>query len=169
MMDRYSVDNQIHGFSTQGGLKREDLFLKEIPSSHPLAKRYEDIPCVIIRSEIVADRSALICLHEQGTMAVESLPWIRQTASKGVVIVGIDASKKDPLGKRVAKILSGMTYLALRLEIVDPECICFWGEGEPGVWAFLASVLDERVAGLILDSVPFEIATALLIQSYSRL
>lgn len=157
MEDRYSVDSLARGIRTQGGLRREEFYLKEISSGHPLEDRYENIPCVLIRSESFSERSALIYLHEEGSVVLDRSSWIREIASGGVILLGIGISRGDPLGKIVVKVLRGVSYLNLRRDIVDPERIFCWGKGEPGMWGLLSAALDERVSGLIMEEVPLEL------------
>ncbi|MCC6588993.1 MAG: acetylxylan esterase [Bryobacterales bacterium] len=71
-----------------------------------------------------------------------------------------DAIGGNLAAERSHDILRGLDVLATH-EQVDPKSIYLVGRGVKGIWALLAAVADERIAGLWIDGTPYSYADAL--------
>lgn len=156
-VDLYSVDSLTRGIRTQDGLKIEELYLKEIGDPTPSEDRYGNIPCILLQSTGLSERSALIYLQEEGSTPLDTASWLKEVARGGVIVLGMNVSKEGSLGRTVARVLKGVSYLNLRRDIVDYGQIFLWGNGEPGVWGLLSAILDERASGVVLEEAPREV------------
>ena len=166
MKDPYRADTITLGIETRGALTREELYLKEMGSPTPRIDVYQNIRCVMFHSGASSNRWSLLCLDQRGPGVVEGTDWIQETAKSGVTVVGTDITVEQSVAQKqsvaqeqsVAQILSRIlrvvSYLDLRRDIVDARHALLCGTGEYGMWALIAGILDERVAGIIMIDPP---------------
>ncbi len=152
--DPYSADTITLGIETRGALTREELYLKEMGSPTPRIDVYQNIRCVMFHSGASSNRWSLLCLDQRGPGVVEGTDWIQETAKSGVTVVGTDITVDLSDAQLLSRILRVVSYLDLRRDIVDARHALLCGTGEYGMWALIAGILDERVAGIIMIDPP---------------
>ena len=69
-------------------------------------------------------------------------------------MVGTDITVELSVAQLLSRILRVVSYLDLRRDIVDARHTLLCGTGEYGMWALIAGILDERVAGIIMIDPP---------------
>ncbi len=156
--DPYSADTITLRIDTAHGLYREELYLKEMGSPTPKLEVYGNIPCVLIRSETSTERASIIFSHAGKPSELIDIPWVRKAAGAGTKIVGADIDPDETHANATARILRVVSYLCLRKDIIDPDRIFLFGNGIYGMWALVAGIIDERVAGVILVDPMFELS-----------
>jgi hypothetical protein len=152
--DLYSADSITLSIETKDDLTREELYLKEMGSPTPRIDVYQNIHCVMFHSGISSNRWALLCLDQRGPDVIEETDWLQETAKSGVAVVGTDITVKNSAANTLSRILRVVSYLDLRRDIVDAQHTLVCGTGEYGLWALIAGILDERVAGIIIIEPP---------------
>ena len=158
--DPYSADTITLGIETKDGLTREELYLKEMGSPTPQIDVYQNIHCVMSHSGELSNRWAILCLDQGGTDVIEGTDWLRETAKSGATVVGTDITVVQSVAQELSvtqllsRILRVVSYLDLRRDIVDARHTLICGTGEYGLWALIAGILDERVAGIIMIDPP---------------
>jgi hypothetical protein len=158
-VDLHSVDSLTRGIQTQNGVKVEELYLKEMGDPTPSEDRYRNIPCTLLHSTEVSERIALIYLQAaEPAPLLEAASWLKAVIRRGIIVLGMRISQDDALGRTVARVSKGVSYLTLRRDLVDDRQIVLWGNGEPGVWGLLAAILDERASGVVLETPPRELS-----------
>jgi hypothetical protein len=157
-LDLHSVDSLTRGIRTQDGVNQEELYLKEMGDPTPSEDRYGNIPCLLLHSTEVSKRIALIYLQEaEPAPLLDTASWLTEVTRSGVIVLGMRISTDGGLGRTVARVTKGVSYLTLRRDLVDYRRIILWGRGEPGVWGLLSAVLDERASGVVLETPPQEL------------
>ena len=156
-IDLHSVDSLTRSIITQDHFRIESFSLKEVSSPSPSEDRFENVPCVLIQSTSSTLRSTLIYINDDEEIKLDNPTWVREAACEGLVVLGMNLPKGEPLRKAVAKSLKGVSYLDLRRDIVDHGEIFFWGKEEPGVWGLISAVLDDRVKGVVIENPPNEL------------
>jgi len=158
--DPYSADTITLGIETKDGLTREELYLKEMGSPTPKIDVYQNIHCVMSHSGESSNRWALLCLDQKGPVVIEETDWLQDTAKSGVTVVGTDITGEHSDAnvhsdaQSLSRILRVVSYLDLRRDIVHARHTLVCGTGEHGLWALIAGILDERVAGIIMIDSP---------------
>jgi len=85
---------------------------------------------------------------------IEGTDWLQDAAQSGVTVVGTDITVELSVAQLLSRILRVVSYLDLRRDIVDARHALLCGTGEYGMWALIAGILDERVAGIIMIDPP---------------
>lgn len=152
--DPYSADTITLGIETRDGLTREELYLKEMGSPTPRIDVYQNIHCMMSHSGGSSNRWAILCLDQRGPDVIEGTDWLRDAAQSGVTVVGTDITVELSVAQLLSRILRVVSYLDLRRDIVDARHTLLCGTGEYGMWALIAGILDERVAGIIMIDPP---------------
>lgn len=152
LVDRYSVDTLTQEIITQNDIIIERYLLKAMSSPSPRKELYENIPCTIVRSTHTLRRIAVILLEMTSFSPLETVPRTHELLTQGYIIFYVDLSLQRPPASIIAQIVKAISYASLRQDIVDH--IYLWGVREIGVWGIFASIVDERVKGIILDGVP---------------
>jgi len=152
--DPYSADTITLGIETKDGLTREELYLKEMGSPTPKIDVYQNIHCVMSHSGGSSNRWAILCLHQRGPDVIEETDWLQDAAESGVTVVGTDITAELSVAQLSSRMLRVVSYLDLRRDIVHARHTLVCGTGEYGLWALIAGILDERVAGIIMIEPP---------------
>ena len=162
LKDPYSADSITLGMKSRDGLLIEEFYLKEMGSPSPKAEVYDNILCLSIRSEALSGRPVLeespvlkespvlIVLQPGGPGNLDKTRWLLEAAASGIVLIGMEVRKGEPLDKTVSRALRVVSYADLRRDIIGRDRIFLYGEGEPGTRALIAGALDERVAGIMV-------------------
>lgn len=146
------------------------------------------LPAVWLESDASSSESPVVLfLHEQGKSALaQAEPVVKALLGEGFRIFAVDLrgtgetapgmegyfwdflAGRPVSGQRVTDLLSVMKWLAG--QGVPPERVSIWAEGLSAVWAVLASALEQKVSGMILENtlVSFENVVSTRLPQYNR-